>query len=80
MKKEKNTIYIYIYIYSYVKGVQCYELFGGIALKIHTSSFFFSYTSMSIYYSSNTLNLESIVNKSFLGILVYHVEIIGICI
>ena len=23
-----------------VKGVQCYELFGGIALKIHTFSFF----------------------------------------
>ena len=26
-----------------VKGVQCYELFGGIALKIHTLSFFFSF-------------------------------------
>ena len=25
-----------------MKGVQCYELFGGIALKIHTFSFFFS--------------------------------------
>ena len=25
-----------------VKGVQCYELFGGIALKIHTFSFFSS--------------------------------------
>ena len=24
-----------------VKGVQCYELFGGIALKNHTFSFFF---------------------------------------
>ena len=24
-----------------MKGVQCYELFGGIALKIHTFSFFF---------------------------------------
>ena len=23
-----------------VKGVQCYELFGGIALKIHTFAFF----------------------------------------
>ena len=23
-----------------MKGVQCYELFGGIALKIHTFSFF----------------------------------------
>ena len=28
-----------------MKGVQCYELFGGIALKIHTFSFsFFIYT------------------------------------
>ena len=26
-----------------VKGVQCYELFGGIALKIHAFSFFFFY-------------------------------------
>ena len=25
-----------------VKGVQCYELFGGIALKNHTFSFFFT--------------------------------------
>ena len=24
-----------------MKGVQCYELFGGIALKIHTFSFFY---------------------------------------
>ena len=24
-----------------MKGVQCYELFGEIALKIHTFSFFF---------------------------------------
>ena len=27
-----------------MKGVQCYELFGGIALKIHTFSFSFSMT------------------------------------
>ena len=26
-----------------MKGVQCYELFGGIALKNHTFSFSFSY-------------------------------------
>ena len=26
-----------------VKGVQCYELFGGIALKNHTFSFFFHF-------------------------------------
>ena len=49
---------IYIYIYMYVKGVQCYELFGGIALKNHTFSFF-SYSSkplslmQSLYLSSN---------------------------
>ena len=24
-----------------MKGVQCYELFGGIALEIHTCSYFF---------------------------------------
>ena len=28
-----------------MKGVQCYELFGGIALKIHTFSFSFSMNS-----------------------------------
>ena len=27
-----------------MKGVQCYELFGGIALKNHTCSFFFYMT------------------------------------
>ena len=26
-----------------MKGVQCYELFGGIALKIHTFSFYISF-------------------------------------
>ena len=26
-----------------MKGVQCYELFGGIALKNHASSFFFGF-------------------------------------
>ena len=26
-----------------MKGVQCYELFGGIALKNHTFSFFIMY-------------------------------------
>ena len=31
---EKNQIYA-------MKGVQCYELFGGIALKNHTFSFSF---------------------------------------
>ena len=27
-----------------VKGVQCYELFGGIALKNHAFSFFFHFS------------------------------------
>ena len=27
-----------------MKGVQCYELFGGIALKIHTFSFLFIFS------------------------------------
>ena len=32
-----------------MKGVQCYELFGGIALKIHTFSFFsFSFRDLNI--------------------------------
>ena len=29
-----------------MKGVQCYELFGGIALKNHTFSFSFHFTSI----------------------------------
>ena len=35
-----------------MKGVQCYELFGGIALKIHTFSFFLNYmlTSFLLYF------------------------------
>ena len=37
-----------------MKGVQCYELFGGIALKIHTFSFFsfpFSFANSSVWNS-----------------------------
>ena len=34
-----------------MKGVQCYELFGGIALKIHTFSFSFSFASSSVWNS-----------------------------
>ena len=33
-----------------MKGVQCYELFGGIALKIHTFSFsFFIVENIKVY-------------------------------
>ena len=31
-----------------MKGVQCYELFGGIALKNHTFSFSFQWLSLSV--------------------------------
>ena len=40
-----------------MKGVQCYELFGGIALKNHTFSLFFSH----IYKKNNNnsgVNIE----------------------
>ena len=48
-------VYIYICYYllggdNLVKDVQCYELFGGIALKNHAFSFFF-------YSSSNCFSL-----------------------
>ena len=33
-----------------VKGVQCYELFGGIALKNHTFSFSFVLSTIKYYY------------------------------
>ena len=36
-----------------VKGVQCYELFGGIALKNHAFSFFLAIKSSSLIDSSN---------------------------
>ena len=37
----------------FVKGVQCYELFGGIALKNHTFSFFHFHCEY--YLASNNL-------------------------
>ena len=40
-----------------VKGVQCYELFWGIALKIHTFSFFFSFSFIQkMNYGANATN------------------------
>ena len=39
---------VVVFVFSFssilVKGVQCYELFGGIALKIHTFSFSFQHS------------------------------------
>ena len=54
-----------------MKGVQCYELFGGIALKIHTFSFFFHYD-------------RNVVNKYrlylLLGVIIINViDYISIC-
>ena len=37
-----------------MKGVQCYELFGGIALKIHTFSFFFHFFPYSVTASNGS--------------------------
>ena len=46
-----------------VKGVQCYELFGGIALKIHTFSFHFYSIDVSDLYSIVDSDLYSIVDS-----------------
>ena len=40
-----------------MKGVQCYELFGGIALKIHTFSFSFFHSCLSDVKSWATANM-----------------------
>ena len=40
-----------------MKGVQCYELFGGIALKNHTFSFSFFSRSFYVYITVLTFNL-----------------------
>ena len=48
-----------------MKGVQCYELFGGIALKIHTFSFFiFIHTTCTLYHSSTVFAFCFISNSS----------------
>ena len=41
-----------------VKGVQCYELFGGIALKNHTFSFFFIETHNNNIHTFVNMNTE----------------------
>ena len=45
-----------------MKGVQCYELFGGIALKIHTFSFSFFIYVLSL---SAIIDSLSIIHHSF---------------
>ena len=41
-----------------MKGVQCYELFGGIALKIHIFSFSFLYKNENKQNNNNSVNIE----------------------
>ena len=54
-----------------MKDVQCYELFGGIALKIHTFSFSFFSFKMEIFETGvlfivvSTRNLISLYKKIF---------------
>ena len=45
-------------------GVQCYELFGGIALKNHAFSFFFSFSSIVKGETSGGCFLKSVSNCS----------------
>ena len=40
-----------------MKGVQCYELFGGIALKIHTFSF-------SFFFKADKERIDGIIRKA----------------
>ena len=47
-----------------MKGVQCYELFGGIALKIHTFSFFSNAEEKSSKASTDMLPLLRERNRS----------------
>ena len=42
-----------------MKGVQCYELFGGIALKNHTFSIFF----FKLYRTTNINTLQTCIYK-----------------
>ena len=44
-----------------MKGVQCYELFGGIALKIHTFSFFHFYGNTKVAAPISSLTTEAFV-------------------
>ena len=49
-----------------MKGVQCYELFGGIALKIHTFSFFINAkTSVQSQYPKQFFRIFSQDNLNF---------------
>ena len=50
-----------------VKGVQCYELFGGIALKIHTFSFSFSSTATATLVSAFVLSRIDYCNSLQFG-------------
>ena len=43
-----------------MKGVQCYELFGGKALKIHTFSFFHFQVAQILYQGEQTSEVVSL--------------------
>ena len=45
-----------------MKGVQCYELFGGIALKNHVFSFSFFFIYKSIKMLINNINNQDAIN------------------
>ena len=58
-----------------MKGVQCYELFGGIALKIHTFSFFiFSYKKIKLFLAKKVL-VNLITPRVFVAFLPAHMMV-----
>ena len=44
-----------------MKGVQCYELFGGIALKNHAFSFFFISIKVMSFFSNSDVHKKTII-------------------
>ena len=59
-----------------MKGVQCYELFGGIALKIHTFSFHFHYLML---FAALT-NAVCLNNASFFSLICQMLIIFMLCL
>ena len=47
-----------------MKGVQCYELFGGIALKIHTFSFSLLYVKQNDNYNTSIDSVNRSLNHA----------------
>ena len=61
-----------------MKGVQCYELFGGIALKIHTFSFFISFHFVS--YFCQYLAIMSLRDNSLVFVLFLLCVYLRVCV